>query len=187
GRAAVWLKGLALHERLRLTVIVGRRRTLTARAIVRLRPDLAFVATAPTSVAAATPSTIDVTVAEAGGDLGTTARVVALLGTSPIGAASVRVAARHRVRVRLTVTVPSAGQNTVVLRVADTTGRERATTNNEAALTIEAGDFAFQPAQVLVPSLAGYGAQFDQNVYAAISREVGVTEENLPDMEAKVV
>src|SRR5256884_27515 len=141
----------------------------------------------PTSVAAATPSTVDVTIAEANGDLGTTARVVALLGTSPIGAASVRVAARHRVRVRLTVTVPTAGQNTVVLRVADTTGRERATTNNEATITVEAGDFAFQPTQVLVPSLAGYGAQFDQNVYAAISREAGVTEENLPDMEAKVV
>src|SRR5438876_231377 len=33
GRAAVTLKGLARHERLRLTVIVGRKRTLTARAI----------------------------------------------------------------------------------------------------------------------------------------------------------
>src|SRR5437016_6862652 len=52
GRAAVTLKGLARHERLRLTVLVGRR-ALAARAIVRLRPDLVFGATAPTSVAAA--------------------------------------------------------------------------------------------------------------------------------------
>src|SRR2546421_793634 len=108
GRAVVTLKGLARHERLRLTVVVGRR-ALAARAIVRLRPDLVFGATAATSVAAAVPSTLDVTIAEANGDLGTTARVVALLGTSPIGAASVRVAAPHRGPVRLTVTGPTAG------------------------------------------------------------------------------
>src|SRR5205823_1066956 len=35
--------------------------------------------------------------------------------------------------------------------------------------------------------LAGFGAQFNQNVYAAISRNVGVTEANVKDMEAKVV
>ncbi|TML58754.1 MAG: hypothetical protein E6G22_13840 [Actinobacteria bacterium] len=186
GRATVTLKGLARHERLRLTVLVGRR-SLAARALVRLRPDLVFGATTPASVAAATPSTVDVIVAEAGGDFGTTARVVAFLGTTPIGAATVRVPAGRRVRVGVNVTIPTAGQSTVVLRVADTTNRERVTTNNEADLIVEAADFALQPAQVLVPSLAGYGAQLDQNVYAAISREVGVTDQNLPDMEAKVV
>jgi hypothetical protein len=186
GRAAVTLKGLARHERLRLTVVVAKR-SLAARALVRLLPDLVFGATTPTSVAVATPSTVAVTVAEAGGDFGTTAQVTAFLGTVPIGTASVRVPAGRRVRVGLSVTIPTAGPSTVVLRVADTTNRERVTTNNEADLTVEAGDFALQPAQVLVPSLAGYGAQFDQNVYAAISREVGVTDQNLPDMEAKVV
>ena len=186
GRATVTLKGLARHERLRLTVLVGRR-SLAARALVRLRPDLAFGATTPTSVAVATASTVDVTVAEAGGDFGTTARVVAFLGSAPIGSASVRVPAGRRVRVAVNLTIPTAGQSTVVLRVADTTNRERVTTNNEADLIVEAADFALQPAQVLVPSLAGYGAQLDQNVYAAISREVGVTDQNLPDMEAKVV
>jgi hypothetical protein len=186
GRATVTLKGLARHERLRITVLVANR-AIAARALVRLLPDLAFGATSPESVAAAAPSTLDVTVAEQGGDFGTTAQVTALLGTTPIGSATVRVPAGRRVRVGMSVTIPTAGQSTVSLRVADTTNRERVTTNNEADLTVEAGDFALQPAQVLVPSLAGYGAQFDQNVYAAISREVGVTEQNLPDMEAKVV
>jgi hypothetical protein len=186
GRATVTLKGLARHERLRLTVVVARR-SLAARALVRLRPDLAFGATTPESVAAAAPSTVDVTVAERGGDFGTTARVDALLGTTPIGSATVRVGAGRRVRVAITVTIPTAGQSAVVLRVADTTNRERTTTNNEADLTVEAGDVALQPAQVLVPSLAGYGAQLNQNVYAAISRQIGVTDQNLPDMEAKVV
>jgi hypothetical protein len=186
GRATVTLKGLARHERLRLTVVVAKR-SLAARALVRLRPDLVFGATTPESVAAAAPSILDVTVAERGGDFGTTAQVTAFLGTTPIGSTTARVGAGRRVRVSLTVTVPAAGQSTVLLRVADTTNRERVTTNNEADLTVEAGDVALQPAQVLVPSLAGYGAQLNQNVYAAISRQVGVTDQNLPDMEAKVV
>jgi hypothetical protein len=186
GRATVTLEGLARHERLRLTVVVAKR-SLAARALVRLLPDLAFGGTTPKSVAAAAPSTLDVTVAEKGGDFGTTARVDAFLGTTPIGSTTVPVPAGRRVRVGVSVTVPTTGQSTVSLRVADTTNRERVTTNNEADLTVEAGDFALQPAQVVVPSLAGYGAQFDQNVYAAISRQVGVTDQNLPDMEAKVV
>jgi len=186
GRATVTLKALARHERLRLTVVVAKR-SLAARALVRLRPDLVFGATTPESVAAAAPSTLDVTVAEQGGDFGTTARVDAFLGTTPIGTATVQVGAGRRVRVGLTVTVPTAGQSTVVLRVADTTHREHATADNEADLTVEAGDFALQPAQVLVPSLGGYGAQLNQNVYAAISRQIGVTDENLPDLEAKTI
>jgi hypothetical protein len=186
GRATVTLKPLARHERLRLTVVVATR-SLTARALVRLRPDLDFGATTPESVAAAAPSTLDVAVAERGGDFGTTARIDAFLGTTPIGSTTVQVGAGRRVRVGITVTVPTAGQSTLVLRVTDTTGRERTTTNNQAELTVEAGDVALQPAQVLVPSLAGYGAQLNQNVYAAISRQVGVTDQNLPDMEAKVI
>src|SRR5262249_13993131 len=39
---------------------------------------------------------------------------------------------------------------------------------------------------VLVPSLAGYGGQFNHHVYAAISRAAGVTDANVADMEAKM-
>jgi hypothetical protein len=186
GRAAVTLKGPKRHDRLRVTVAVNRR-ALKARAVVRLRPDLVIAAAPATSVVAGTPSALEVTVAERNRDLGTTARVVAFLDTSPIGSTPVRIRPGRRLRVRIDVTVPAAGRYTVVLRVADTLGRETATANNTADLAVEAGDFALDPAQVLVPSLAGYGAQFDQNVYAAISREAGATEESLPDMEAKVI
>ena len=186
GRAAVTLKGLARHDRLRVTVTVGTR-ALIARAVVLRRPDLVVVATPATSVAAATPSAIQVTVAERNGDVGTTARVVALQGTAPLGSTTLRVPAGRRVAVRVSVTIPAAGQYAVVVRVTDTTGRETATQNNATQLTVEAGDFALDPAQVLVPSLGGYGAQLNQNVYAAISRQIGVTEENLPDMEAKTI
>ena len=186
GRAAVTLKGVARHDRLRVVVTFGTR-ALSARVVVLRRPDLLVVATPATSVAAATPSTIQVTVAERNRDLGTTAQVVALQGAAQLGATTVRVPAGRRVLVRITVTIPAVGQYPLDVRVADTTGRETATQNNATQLTVEVGDFALDPAQVLVPSLGGYGAQLNQNVYAAISRQVGVSEENLPDMEAKTI
>ena len=151
GRAAVTLKGLVRRQRLRVNVSFGTR-VLTARAIVRLRPDLVLRTAAPaTSVAAATPSTITVTVAERNGDVGTTARIDALNGTSPLASTTVRVAPRGRLRVAVSITLPTAGQYTLVLQATDTTGRETATANNTAQLTVEAGDFALDPAQVLVP------------------------------------
>jgi len=186
GRAAVTLKGLARHDRLRVVVSFGTR-ALTARAVVLRRPDLVVTASPATSVAAATPSAIQVTVAERNGDLGTTVQVVALQGAVTLGTTTLHVAAGRRVPVRISVTIPAAGQYAVAVSVTDTTGRETATQNNATQLTVEAGDFALDPAQVLVPSLGGYGAQLNQNVYAAISRQIGVTDENLPDMEAKTI
>ena len=186
GRAAVTLKGLARHDRLRVSVTVAGR-ALSVRALVLLRPDLVIATSPATSVAAATPSTIAVTIRERNRDLGTTARVVAVQGTATIDTATVRIPPGRRIRVALAVTISTAGQYAVAVRVADATGRETATQNNATQLTVEAGDFALDPAQVLVPSLAGYGAQLNQNVYAPISRQAGVTDQNLPDMEAKTI
>jgi hypothetical protein len=186
GRVAVKLKGLARHDRLRVVVRFGTR-ALSARAVVLRRPDLVVLAAPATSVAAATPSALQVTVAERNGDVGTTARVVAVQGAAALAATTLRVPAGRRVPVRLTVTIPAAGQYAVAVSVTDTTGRETATPNDTTQLTVEAGDFALDPTQVLVPSLGGYGAQLNQNVYAAISRQIGVTDENLPDMEAKTI
>ena len=39
---------------------------------------------------------------------------------------------------------------------------------------------------VVVPAFDGFGAQYNQNVYAAISRDAGVTDENLAVMEREV-
>ena len=119
GTATVSVKGLVRRDRLRITLSF---RNLRALAIVRLRPDLVVAAVAPeTSVAAATPSTIAATISERNGDVGTTARVLAFAGTSPVGSsAPVRVAPGRRVRVQLQVTLPSAGQYALVLDARDT-------------------------------------------------------------------
>lgn len=48
-------------------------------------------------------------------------------------------------------------------------------------------DFRLDRSHVVVPDFAGYGAQYNQNVYAAISRDAGVTEENVLVMEQRLV
>lgn len=188
GRASLALQALARRERLGVTVSFARR-VLKARALVRLRPDLVLApAASVTTVAAATPSTIDVVIAERNRDIGAIARVTAFLDGSRVGSSALaRVRPGRRLRVRVAVTLAAVGRYALLLRIADTAGREKATSNNDAPVTVEVGDFELDAAQVLVPSLAGYGAQLNQNVYAAISREVGVTEENVPEMESKLV
>src|SRR2546423_770942 len=47
-------------------------------------------------------------------------------------------------------------------------------------------DFTLAPARVLARDFAGFGAQYNQNVYAKISRDAGVTPENVGVMERQV-
>jgi hypothetical protein len=46
--------------------------------------------------------------------------------------------------------------------------------------------FRLEPDKVLVPSFVGFGAELNQNVYAAISADAGVTASNVKDMESKL-
>src|SRR5207248_4204800 len=51
---------------------------------------------------------------------------------------------------------------------------------------LDVTDFAVVPSQVIVPSLAGYGGQFNHHVYAALSRGIGVTDDNVGVMEEEM-
>src|SRR5438105_4814910 len=59
--------------------------------------------------------------------------------------------------------------------------------NNDGQASVEVTEFEADQSQVLVPSLAGYGAHFNHRVYAKISRDAGVTPENVLEMESKMV
>jgi hypothetical protein len=82
------------------------------------------------------------------------------------------------------VTVPTAG--TARIRVRAGVAGDRAAANNALTATVAATDFVVGPTKVVVDSFAGYGAQFNQNVYAGLSRDAGVDDANVGDMEAKV-
>jgi hypothetical protein len=47
-------------------------------------------------------------------------------------------------------------------------------------------EFQVVAGNVVVPSIAGYGGQFNQHVYAQVSRNAGVTDANVGDMEQKM-
>jgi hypothetical protein len=97
----------------------------------------------------------------------------------------VKVAPGGRAVVKVATTLTTPGRNrlgvTVTADLPETT-----TANNRRAATVEVTEFQVAAANVVVPSLAGYGGQFNHHVYAQISRDVGVTDANVVDMERKM-
>jgi hypothetical protein len=126
---------------------------------------------------------VEAEVVEKGRDTGATAQLTLLSGGIALTTASVdiRAGGRFRVPVPLTLQAPA----TLVARVEGALPRESDSTNNEATATIQLVEFQLSP-NVLVPTLAGYGAQFNHHVYAAISRGIGVTDENVVQMESQI-
>src|SRR4029453_3850266 len=53
-------------------------------------------------------------------------------------------------------------------------------------ITVDVVEFKARTAAVITPEFAGYGGQFNHHVYAALSRSVGVNDQNVADMEQKM-
>jgi hypothetical protein len=113
--------------------------------------------------------------------------VVLTAGSTTIG--SVPLTARPDVRTPVSIPVKLTGLGPVplTLQIVGVAPAETNTTNDTVQGTVEVTEFGLDVGHVLVPSLAGYGTQFNQNVYAAISAAAGVTEGNVGDMEQKIV
>lgn len=67
--------------------------------------------------------------------------------------------------------------------VSDVAPGETDAANNRRSQTIDVTEHELVTSRVLVPSLGGYGAQFNQHVYAPIT---AAPPSSLPDLEAKV-
>ena len=67
--------------------------------------------------------------------------------------------------------------------VSDASPAESEEANNARTSVVEVTEHELVPSRELIPSLGGYGAQFNQHVYAAIT---SAPVESLPDLEAKV-
>jgi hypothetical protein len=101
---------------------------------------------------------------------------VSAAGTT-LAATSVVVRPGRRVTVKLPISLTEPGRTR--LTVALGPGKAR-------AVTVDVAEFRVRTSSVLVPSFAGYGAQFNHHVYSALSRTAGVTDENVADMEQKM-
>jgi len=97
-----------------------------------------------------------------------------------------------------TVTVPAGGQTPVTfagvaltdavpvelsVAVSDADPAETDPTNNSRTALVDVTELELASSRLLVSSLGGYGAQFNQHVFAAIT---GAPPGSLPDLEAKV-
>jgi hypothetical protein len=96
---------------------------------------------------------------------------------APLAKRAVTFRPRRRMTVKLPIRLTTLGANRLTVTVAGTKPRR---------VTVDAVEFRARPAAVITPALAGYGGQFNHHVYAALSRSVGVTDENVVDMENKM-
>jgi hypothetical protein len=165
----------------------GRKFDLRDEATALLRPDLDATVSAPRQALSGRSFTVKVHVAERNGDVGATAQLTLTAGTTRVGTQTLDVAPGETVTKSFEVTPTDAGNLPIDAAVADAAPAETSTANNDGRATVEVTDFEVDESQVLVPSLAGYGGHFNHRVYAKISRDVGVTPENVLDMESKMV
>jgi hypothetical protein len=91
------------------------------------------------------------------------------------GSATVRP--RRRMTVKLPVTLTTVGRNPLKVFVTGVGTRRFA---------VDVAEFKARTGAVVVPEFAGYGGQFNHHVYAALSRAVGVSDDNVADMEQKM-
>jgi hypothetical protein len=104
-------------------------------------------------------------------------KVVVAAGPTVLAAKTLRVPPRRRLTVKLPVTLPTPGKTRLTVSVTGTRARH---------VTVDVAEFRVRTTSVVVPSLAGYGGQFNHHVYAALSRTAGVTDDNVVDMENKM-
>jgi hypothetical protein len=91
--------------------------------------------------------------------------------------AGVTVRPRRKLVVKLPVTLTTVGRNPLKVLVTGIGTRR---------VTVDVAEFKARTGAVLVPDFAGYGGQFNHHVYSALSRAVGVTDDNVVDMEQKM-
>ena len=154
--------------------------------IARLRPDLVVAAVhAPPQTLTTRPVDVVADVDELNGETGATATLTLKLGPTPVAEPkTVTVGAGGSKSVTFAgVKLEAAMSAELTVSVDGAEPLETDETNNSRARKVEVTEHELVRANVLVPSLGGYGAQFNQHVYAPVTNPPAAT---LPGMEAKV-
>lgn len=162
-----------------------RTYVLRGEAITRLRPDLVVeTVNAPAQTLTTRPVDVHADIAELNGDTGAAARVSLLWGPSLLGTAEVAVPAGGRATITFPdVALTQAARLDLTVLVGEAVPGETDATNNDRAATVDVSELELARSRLLLPSLGGYGAQFNQHVYAALTSP---PPGSLPDLEAKV-
>ena len=139
--------------------------------ITRLRPDLVVsTVQAPLQTLTTRPVDLIAEVAELNGDTAANATVTLLWGPSVLGTRSVAVPAGGKVSVEFDgLALTSAAPVELSVVVDEVTPFETDETNNHRIATVDVSELELARSRLLVPGLGGYGAQFNQHVFAAIT------------------
>jgi hypothetical protein len=119
-------------------------------------------------------------------DVGTTATVTVSASGTSVGSTTVRIRAGRRVTLKIPVTLTAPGRTRLTVTVTATRPGEVNTRNNTRRATVSVTEFRVRASSVVTQSFGGFGGQFNHHVYAAISRTVGVSEDNVGEMERKM-
>jgi len=157
-----------------LTVVALAATTTSAAAT----PGLAVTKVAANrSVLPDHPFYVTVTVADRASTKRKAAVIVSTQDNQVLATQTVTFRARRRTVVKLPISLTTPGRTPLTVLVTGTKPRR---------VTVDVVEFKARTGAVVVPSFAGYGGQFNHHVYSALSRSVGVTDENVADMEQKM-
>src|SRR5262245_57750809 len=151
------------------------------------RPDLAITSVQTNRVSlVGRPSYVTATVFDRSRRVGARAQIAVTANKVPVASRGIVLRPGRRVVVKLPVALPAPGKTSLVTTVTGTKPVEAVISNNIRRATVEVAEFRARWSSVLVPSFGGYGGQFNQHVYSALSRGVGVNDTNVADMEQKM-
>ena len=152
---------------------------------VRLLPDLVVGSiAAPGQTLTSRPIDVVATITELNRDLGAEATVALRWGPSLIATQSVSVAAGGTTPVTFAgITLPDAVLVDLTVDLYDVIPTEFDATNNSRSSSVDVTEHEVVPAWLVLPSLGGYGAQFNQHVYASVTPK---PEGSIPGLEEKV-
>ncbi|MET0938911.1 MAG: hypothetical protein ABWY51_06790 [Gaiellaceae bacterium] len=163
-----------------------RTTILRGDAIARLRPDLVVAAVyAPEQTLSTRAVDVVADIEELNDETGATATLTLMLGPTVVAEpTTVTVAAGATRPVTFEgVKLDTAMTAKLTVGVKHASPFETDETNNARSLSIEVTENELVRANVLVDALGGYGAQFNQHVYAPVTNPPATS---LPGMEAKV-
>jgi len=187
GTAIVRLGRVARGQRVAATITFGSQVSLKGQARTLLKPDLVLTSVKTNkSSLSGRPFFIVAAIHQRTRDVGTTATVTVTAAGTAVGARTVAVRARRRVTLKIPVTLTAPGRTRLTVSITAANPAEVTTKNNTRRATVSVTEFRVLATSVVTKSFAGFGGQFNHHVYAAISKSVGVTEENVVEMERKM-
>ena len=163
-------------------------------AIARLRPDLVVAAVhAPPQTLTTRAIDVVADVSELNGDVGATATLRLMLGPTPLAEPkTVTVPKGGSVSVQFPgVNLTTAMSAELSVLIDDAAPFETDGTNNSRSSTVEVTEHELVRSNVLVQALGGYGAQFNNHVYAPITsvarRRYGDFEDKAKALQPHIV